>query len=572
MGRIRVLDDVTASKIAAGEVVDRPASVVKELVENALDAGASKIEVEIAGGGMTSIKVTDNGCGMDRDDALLALERHATSKIARAADIDAVTTLGFRGEALPSIASVSKMSLRTKARGAAAGHLVNAEGGQVTGVQVTGCAEGTSITVRDLFYNTPARRKFIRSVSYEAGLCTEVVGRLALSRPDVAFVVRQNGRLSLQTPGTGKLFDAITAVMGLSVSREMLEVVWEGEWFSIEGWIGKPGLTRNSRRHQVLYVNGRYVKNYYLSGAYDEAYRDLVPSGRYPVGVLHLKIDRKRIDVNVHPSKMEVRLDGGRELNYKVAQIMRRALRDRKIVAEVKWSDAAPMSVSGKSASIPAHNQSYDRTAPPVQAGMQWQEEAGCYDRQLRLEPLAHLAPTYILALGADGLYIIDQHAAHERVLFEEYERKLKDGHTRTQVLLQPLVLNLDPGQEGILREYWQWLSGAGFLIEEFGGSDLLLRAVPAGTPAGEEEELITDLLERLHKDRPVNETGFQHALVASLACRAAVKGGQKLDPAEQRVLLQRLAAADNPYSCPHGRPTLVKISFDELAKKFLRE
>lgn len=582
MGRIAVLDPATVNQIAAGEVVERPAAVVKELVENALDAGARKIHVEISGGGLERIVVTDDGCGMDPDDAALAFERHATSKIRRAGDLEAVSTLGFRGEALPSIAAVARVTLRTRTRDALGGVELSLEGGRLLGSSPAGVPAGTTVVVEDLFFNTPARQKFLRSPSFEGGLCVETAGRLALARPDVAFTVRSNGREVFAVPGRGNLKEAIAAVLGPATAREMAPVTWEGDGITLDGFAGRPTLTRSSRRQQILIINGRYVKSFIVAGAIDGAYRDFMPAGRHPVVVLRLGIDPAAVDVNVHPAKLEVKVADQAALVGLTLAALRVAL-----------GGAAP----GRTAADLEAEEPPGRSGPPVAGG--WagggggvppagakfrQPDPGAVAEALAfyapaaptlLRYLGWLPPTYILARGPDGLYIIDQHAAHERVLYEEFLDRLSARSGASQMLAAPVPLELGPREAAAVAEHAPVLESLGFVVESFGGGTAVLRGVPAagwrGEDTGDAAELFRDLLERLG-ETGVSDPGAAHGLLAaSLACHRAVRGGSALDPAEAQRILDRLQAAREPAICPHGRPTYFKVTTAELARRFQR-
>ncbi|WP_426377679.1 DNA mismatch repair endonuclease MutL [Desulforudis sp. 1031] len=562
-GRITLLDEATINQIAAGEVVDRPASVVKELVENALDAGATKINVEIAGGGLEYIAVTDDGVGMDPEDARLAFERHATSKIRDASDLYSIQTLGFRGEALPSIAAVARVHLKTRARGAAAGTELGLEGGRVVFAGPAGVPEGTTVIVRDLYFNTPARLKFMRSPSSEGGSAADITGRLALARPDVAFTFRQNGRVLFQTPGNSRLLDAIATVFGPDVARRMLPVHAERDGVRVSGYAGPPNLARSSRRHQVLVINGRFVKSFLVAGAIESVYRGALSTGRHPVVVLHLEVDAGKVDVNVHPAKLEVRVAGQNELAAAVGLALQNAF-DTALTG--KDPEVAPPEAADE-----PDQRSFSQ-AGWVFGGQRrtLAEATALYAPSPILRPLGFLPPTYVVAAGPDGLYIVDQHAAHERILYEEFLERLRQNTPQMQSLAVPLVLELTPRELSLVEQYASRLSEYGFLIESFGGGTFVLRAVPAGVTAS--AELLKDILERLGEERPVGAEEICGALAACLACCQAVKAGEAMSLDEMQRLLDRLLRARNPSVCPHGRPTYIKMGPDELARRFLRE
>ncbi|MBE0467462.1 MAG: DNA mismatch repair endonuclease MutL, partial [Candidatus Desulforudis sp.] len=521
MARIRVLAEDIASQIAAGEVVERPASAVKELVENALDAGGRIIRIEVTGGGLEQITVIDDGCGMDRTDAELAFQRHATSKISAVSDLDSVCTLGFRGEALPSIAAVSRFVLRTRPADSTEGTVVRVEGGRILGIGVAGGPTGTSVTVSDLFYNTPARKKFIRSAAKEQAAISETVGRLALSRPDVGLRLASNGREVLATSGLGDLLDTVAAVFGGGLAREMLPVGLEAPGMAVFGYVGRAGVSRSTRRHQVFFVNGRHIRSPYLAAAVDEALHSVLPPGRHPVLVLELKLDPLLVDVNVHPAKHEVRFSRMREVFLLVRQAVRQAVgRGPNGWATVGCSP--PLRPSR-----PVFGEASVTAEPPWQLAFnpeaEIQEEPEAYAGFPDLEPLGLLPPTYLLARGADGLYVVDQHAAHERILFERFLDVL--GVSGGRQVVVPTTVGLRGRDVQALEEYGAFLSQAGFEVELFGEDSYLIRGVPAflGPYPGGEETLLRDVLERLAGEKPADREAFSRVLAAVLACHRAV-------------------------------------------------
>lgn len=579
MPRIALLDESTAIHIAAGEVVERPASVVKELVENALDAGADRISVETAGGGLERIIVVDNGCGMDRDDAVLCLQRHATSKVRTVNDLQAVTTLGFRGEALPSIAAVSRLNIRTRERDSVEGTEVIAEGGRILSVNSAGCPTGTAVRVEDLFFNTPARKKFMKSPSTEAAAITDLMGRLALSRPGVRFRLVHNRRTVLDTTGTGRLDEAVAAVFGLDQAREMVTVDYHRTGIRLTGLVGKPGLTRTNRRYQVFFVNGRCVRSFVFSAGLENAYAGVIPEGRFPVAVLSLELDPALIDVNVHPAKTEVRFEKGRELVSHVISAVRQALAVEPAGRASGFGGALPGAAFRAEEGVPpgiGHNR--DRVRPVFfstiggEAGPPVSEERMGYEAPQGLRALVQFPPVYILAEGPDGLYIVDQHAAHERIMYEDFLKVSSESPAAGQMLVTPEAVQLDARSAEVLRRYQDYLAAAGFVLEEFGFDGFLLRGAPAVIPRGAERDTLRDIIDRLGDQRPADQEAFVRTVAASLACHRAVRGGDRLTLPEMQRLLDRLLATGTPLSCPHGRPTAVRITRDELARRFLRE
>lgn len=594
MGRIRVLDTETVNLVAAGEVVERPASVVKELVENAFDAGATQVEVSVEKE-FKAVTVTDNGSGIAAEDVLLAFERHATSKISSSADLGRIQTLGFRGEALPSIAAVARVQLKTRTPEALGGMILVIEGGEVRDLRPAGAPPGTTITVRDLFYNTPARRKFLGSTRAESARLTDAVTRLALGRPDVSVRLVTAGREVFHTPGTG-LLEAITAIYGGTVAEALVPVAAETEGVRAEGYTGRPGLARTTRSGQTLLVNGRYVRHAGLAAAVYHAYGTLLPAGKHPFFVLHLLLDPGVVDVNVHPQKLAVRFAREKEVTGLVRAALKKALFGR--VSLIPGAGSSPKAASAGaplqgdwagalrrlgapedgSLRSPVQDRGPDLIENPSGLGhgpftrfqeeLFLREEAPRYDEKAgfpQLEYLAFLPPVYLLASGPGGLFIIDQHAAHERVLFEEYSAAVTRGGITSQFLMEPQPVELDAAD---LADTAAELARYGFGIEPFGEGVALLRAVPAGVSPDSARLLLADLLACLSAgDEPARE----QAALASMACHSAVKAGEVLSPAEAVALIARLAVCREPFTCPHGRPAAICLSHDELLRRFGR-
>lgn len=587
MSNIIILDEITKNQIAAGEVVERPVSVVKELVENSLDACSKHIIVDIYDGGLTAITVTDDGCGMTREDIELAFHRHATSKIRCASDLNRITTLGFRGEALPSIAAVSRVSVITRTEDSITGTVAELEGGSLISVAAAGCPVGTAVTVRELFYNTPVRKKTMKNPASEGALCADLISRLSLARPDVCFEMNADGRRVFYSPGTNSLIDSASAVYGASQAREMIFFESEREGLIIKGLAGKPSLNRSTRNHITIIINGRYVRCQSVLGAVEEAYRTLLPAGRKPVAVLSLNISPELTDVNVHPSKLEVRLLEEEKLLSFVTGVIRQTLRVKDIIPSnifVEYSESRSPGIS-REALEQATLEIEQNTWPEISGSLTYNhyDQPGSgragdhipqYFAKNKTLPVLHAAaqlpPVYILAGGEDGLYIVDQHAAHERILFEEYMVRKDEGNC--QYLLVPVTLELDYREAAILIERVLWFTDFGFVIEHFGGNTFLLRGVPQNFPAGQEKEIFLDLLDYLREKGPgLCPIDFSHKIASSMACRSAVKAGEKLSQSAMNALLQRLAKTENPFTCPHGRPTIIFISYTELNARFKR-
>ncbi|WP_258360489.1 DNA mismatch repair endonuclease MutL [Moorella sulfitireducens (nom. illeg.)] len=603
--RIVVLDAETANQIAAGEVVERPASVAKELVENSLDASARHITIEVKGGGLTLIRVRDDGVGIIPEDAPLAFARHATSKIRRSEDLWGITTLGFRGEALPSIAAVARVEMDTRPPGETAGIRVRIAGGGEPEVTPVGCPPGTTVTVTDLFFNTPARRQYLKKPASETRAIVTAVEKLALAHPEVAFSLQVEGRRLLSTPGSSDLEAVVAALYGLETGRELLPVSGAGEGWSLVGFISPPWLHRAGRSQQVITVNGRYIFNRAITRAVEECYRSVIPGGRYPIFVLQLAIDPRQVDVNVHPAKLEVRFRQEYELARQVAALVNRALYSPRSVAPANAA-AAPVTAGrpgGRKAASPAAcQQDFGFQGKEAQA-RSWGEyilrerPAGEVKRTEKvgevqtvkpdraidtrgegqtetaapvgqvlppLRAIGQLLHTYILAEGRDGLYIVDQHAAHERCLFEKLQGRVNDGNWPAQMLEPPLTLHLSPAITVKLIDQIVTLREMGFIVETFGTNSFLLRSVPAGVPPGKEREVLEDFLAK--DNLPAGER-----LLKILSCHGAVKAGYPLGGAEMQGLLDELQEIKQPYTCPHGRPAVVRLDKTTLARFFQR-
>ncbi len=607
MPKIKILDENTATRIAAGEVVERPVSVVKELVENALDAGADFINIALESGGIDAITVVDNGCGISQEDVPLAFQRHATSKISDASDLCRVKTMGFRGEALPGIAAVSDLRIKTRVLESDEGFFMHVRGGRVIDSAPVGCPVGTTIMVRDLFFNTPARRKHLKSKSTEGGFVSDLVYRMALVRPGVRFVMEHPGREVFRSPGTGVLLDTMAAVYGVNVAEMMLPVSYRFGDIKLEGLAGKPVLNRSTRQHITLAVNGRLVKSAILNQAINEAYRGLMATGRYPIVILHLELPAEKIDVNIHPAKTEIKIENENHVAEIVAQAVRSALHNANLIQPAR---------------IPVKSQKYPPAAEPFQLPLsvpgtmiiaERAEQAGCEVKKdggvipgddlgennlfrykteqvsmqgeepgqekrtdrpkfpANLQVTGQLMDLYIICLGKDGLYIVDQHAAHERVLFEKFSDSLQRGNPEVQFLLEPLNVDLRAHEKELLREHADEIRSLGFVMEDFGRDNLLLRGIPSCCSPSEAERLVFDLLETIQEKGKAGDPGVEFALAASLACKAAVKSGEKLSVDSMRSLLEQLAASREPFTCPHGRPAIVSFGDKELGALFKR-
>ncbi|CUU35621.1 DNA mismatch repair protein MutL [Armatimonadetes bacterium GXS] len=629
---VQPLDETVVNRIAAGEVVERPASAVKELVENALDAGATRIEVEVEMGGRKLIRVRDDGIGMTRDDALRALERHATSKIASDADLLQIQTLGFRGEALPSIASVSKLELITRAFEEPIGTRIVVEGGEVRTVEEVGAPIGTTVTVRDLFYNVPARLKFLKTVATELGHIVETMTRYSFAYPDVSFRLIHERQELLFTPGTGDLLAAVASVWGREMVRGMVSVDWTHEGVRVRGLIAPPHHTRPTRQHQYFYVNLRPVRNKTLTAALDEAYKSLTPEKRYPACVLLVDINPRLVDVNVHPAKIEVRFQKEHVVFEAVYEAIRRSLLEhgmtpsalppQREVSPVPAPAPAPMETESPPDAETLHRILLQRAglpdAPPApEPAPPAEPHPDPFRGRVRPRPVAPPSPepaespqpsllepatspvtepppqtahlpfahllddlqilgqvqnTFIVASTRHGLVIIDQHVAHERVLYEQFLQGRGATPVPVQRLLTPEPLTLSRRDAILLQEKLPELQAIGFEMEPFGADSFLVRGVPAALKNRDPIQTLRDIVDELvelsvSKRLPV----AREQVWITTACKLAVKAGDPLSMPEMQKLIEDLAKTENPYLCPHGRPITLTISWGELERRFKR-
>lgn len=662
MGKIEILSEHLANQIAAGEVVERPASVVKELVENALDAGATEILIELEEGGIRKIRVQDNGSGIEAEDIPLAFERHATSKIRRERDLFQIRTLGFRGEALPSIASVAKVELISAVDDSQLATSISIEGGNRKQIQQVSHPKGTEVIVQDLFYNTPARLKYLKTVNTEISHVADYVGRIALAHPEVSFTLRHEGRELFHSIGDGKLLHSILALYGKQVASKMTKIEGEDADFRLTGYVSKPEVTRSNRSYLTFLLNGRYVRSLPIHQTILQAYGTLLPVGRYPVVVLRVEMDPKLCDVNVHPAKLEVRLSKEKELCQLVKEAIQSALGSQRLIpspperkekksstqgrlifssyadssekaprrTEIKQI-AEPSSLYGnrkerefqknKSAKdfpLPFTNKNVNKfaeqtTYSPIKKGRQEEvlksavlsketkhtaaiglaeqkrvqvepvtkpkaeelvtesSKASSEKRLPDLEPLAQVHGTYIVAQGEDGFYLLDQHAAHERVYYERFLQKMMERNQEQQPLLLPITLECSPSEAQYVHDYLTVLQSWGLEIEPFGGNTFLIRAVPSWFPQGEEESLFYEILNWLQKNGKVETAVLRDASAKMMACKAAIKANRHLRKDEMVALLEQMKQCENPFTCPHGRPIYIHFSNYELEKMFKR-
>lgn len=636
MPNIEILDQQTIDKIAAGEVIERPSSVVKELVENAIDAQASAITVEIKEGGIAFIRITDNGCGIEKDEVKLAFLRHSTSKIRSVEDLFTVSSLGFRGEALSSIAAVSQVELITKTVRGISGVRYVMEGGKEQSLEEIGAPEGTTFLVRNLFYNTPARRKFLRTAQTEAGYIGDLMEKLALSHPEISFKFISNNQLKLHTSGNSNLKEIIYHIYGRDIAANLLEVREENDLFSVSGFIGKPLISRGNRNFENYFINGRYIKSALIAKSIEEGYQSFTMQHKYPFTVLHISINGKLLDVNVHPTKMELRFSDGQAVYQFLSELVRNTINQSELVYQVSLEDEKkvqkrqqqekreslnssrkapepfetrrlsalkekiqkdspyepkyekkeqpklakeqpklakeqPISTE-KQPELVAESSEYtilpDITGETVpQTARKLLDISSCKDHRI----IGQLFETYWLVEFDNQLYIIDQHAAHEKVLYERTIRSLETKEYTSQVIYPPILLTLNMQEEELLKKYMEYFEKLGFVLEHFGGKEYSVTAVPANLFGLEGKDLMLELLDSLSEFRGRETPQMITEKVASMSCKAAVKGNQSLSRQEIERLISELLTLENPYHCPHGRPTIISMSKYELEKKFKR-
>jgi DNA mismatch repair protein MutL len=594
MRKIQVLDEHVANQIAAGEVVERPASVIKELVENAVDAGSTRIEITAEEGGLHYIRVLDNGCGMPLDECSTAFQRHATSKIVSGEDLFQIRSLGFRGEALPSIAAVAKVDCVTAANKTGLARKLTIHGGQIIEVAECNGQQGTDMQVRELFYNTPARLKYMKTIQTELSHISDYVYRMALAYPHISFQLWHNGQQLLHTLGNGDLLQTIAAVYGTSAARQMVAFKAESVDYQISGYISKPEWNRSNRNGITSVVNGRFIKNYALTNALIDAYHTLLPLHRYPLAVLHLNMDPKLVDVNVHPAKLEVRFSKEQELTRLIsdtirAQLLQADLVPQVIRAQVNREEPSqpqlplfeqtrqPQVQPQSKAPTPVYHQ---KTSPPitesrrqeVREQLQPPAERAPAPQLPMMFPIGQIHGTYIVAQNERGMYLIDQHAAHERLNYELFYDKMASPEALSQELLIPITLTLTPSDAQIVSNKCSLLEAVGVYLEAFGGNSFIVRAYPAWFPAGEEHTLIDEMIEYLLTEKQTVDIGKLREKAAIMtACKASIKANRSLAIHEMESLIERLRQCRVPFTCPHGRPIVISFSTYDLEKMFKR-
>lgn len=620
MPQIELLSQETIDKIAAGEVIERPSSVVKELVENAVDAGANAITVEVKEGGISFIRITDNGCGIEKGQIPLAFLRHSTSKIHSVEDLLTVTSLGFRGEALSSIAAVAQMELITKTPEEFTGIRYVIEGSKEVSMEEIGAPEGTTFLVRNLFYNTPARKKFLKSPQTEGGYIQDLMQRMILSHPDISFKFILNGQVKLQSSGNSNVKDIIYHIYGRDITGALLELDEENELFSVKGYIGKPQISRGNRNFETYFINGRYIKSNLLSRAIEEAYKPYLMQHQYPFAVLYFTIDSTLLDINVHPTKMELRFSNQPMIFEKLVENLRNKLSHRELIPQVpvveekkkpepkilkpipepfekKRLEAVRQSIQKDSPYEPKFERTFEKKAPvsykteeqipeATKSPKKTQEdtvpqvqETVTYEQTSFLDVksvkqhriIGQVFDTYWLVEFDEKLYIIDQHAAHEKVLYERTMKQLAKKEHTSQRISPPVILTLSLLEEETLQKFHPQFEKIGYEIEHFGGNEYAVSAVPGNMFRLDTKDLMIQMLDELEH---LPENGAPDMIlerVASMSCKAAVKGNHHLSYQEAEHLIGELLTLENPYHCPHGRPTIIAMTKYELEKKFKR-
>ncbi len=618
MNKIQILDAETIDKIAAGEVVERPASVVKELVENAIDAGADSITVEIKDGGVSFIRITDNGSGIPADQVRTAFLRHATSKIKNAEDLSRIASLGFRGEALSSIAAVSKVELITKTKDALTGTRLIVEGSEEKVFEEIGAPGGTTFMIRNIFFNVPVRRKFLKQPATEGGYIIDLMEHLALSRPDISFKFIVGSQVKFYTSGNGELKEVIYRIFGREIAASVIPMEYEEDGLVIKGYLGSPSMVRSNRNFEIYFVNGRFIRSQILSRAIEEGYKEYLMQHKFPFCVLHMSLeDKTRVDVNVHPTKMEVRFSDGQVIYEKITKAVSNSLKSREMIPqttlpfekqpvkpaeEIKNEPKPPSGYSTRNMGqvLPKEKQTYhsistipepfeynrtksykvmeevkyaaERTKMQdfVQSSL-FEEKILTKENRIKYQVIGQVFDTYWLVQYEDKLLIIDQHAAHEKVKYERLIKHFKEKSISSQNLMPPIIVSLTGQEELILKEYMDCFEKMGFEVEAFGGNEYALRSVPVDLFGCNEKQMFLETLDELATLGVRSNLTVVEEKLASMACKAAVKGNQSMSRPEAEKLIDELMTLENPYNCPHGRPTIISMSKYEMEKRFKR-
>ncbi len=605
MSKITVMDEILANKIAAGEVVEKCASVVKELVENSIDASSTEIKIELIDAGTKQIKITDNGFGMDREDAVLAFSRHATSKLKSEDDLYRIETLGFRGEALASIASVSKITLKTSTGGV--GTLVKINGGKIESVTESDARIGTVISVNDLFYNTPARLKHLKSLYTELANVTEYVNKMALSHSEIKFILSNNGNVILNTDGSDNLLKTISSIYGINVVKKMLPVSAMDNDYVISGYITLPEIMRSNRNGIITLVNGRVVRNAEINRIINDSYHGYKPDNRYPITVLKIEVDPSLVDVNIHPTKMDIKFGKMQELLLLIEKMIKNALKQQLLIPhieveqpfndltineEFEYNNNLNTDIQNdKSVEKPKYEeivldlerigeeeQSYSVKIDNGKENVSPTDESLLFEIEESVEKLPELYPvglvhgTYIICQNEKGMYLIDQHAAKERINYEYYREKLGNPRPDSIHMLIPLTLELPNNEYMVLKENFQFLQNMGFEIDDFGVNSIIIKAHPTWIRIGEEDRVIRMVIDLvINKEKDFSIAKFNEHLAATVSCKASIKANENITMEEMENLISDLRKCKNPFNCPHGRPTIVYYSKYDLEKLFKR-
>lgn len=570
MSKIHLMDEILANKIAAGEVVEKCVSVVKELVENSIDAKASIIKVELKDAGTQLIKVTDNGIGMDEEDSLMAFQRHATSKIIDESDLYRISTLGFRGEALPSIASVSNVTLKTCSKNI--GTIVNISGGKVLSVTKGDARIGTIIEIKNLFYNTPARLKHIKSLYSELANITEYMNKIAFSHPNIKFTLTNNDNKILETDGRGDLLKTIKDIYGLEVAKKMYKVKSNLDDYEIEGYISYPSVNRSNKNHMITIVNGRVVKNYDLNRTINDSYHSYKPDNRYPIVVLKINVDPSLIDVNIHPTKMDIKFSKMNELLDEISTMIKNTIGTKNLIPKVTAPVVEKKHYEQFVLDFNKKEEVYEKELF-VNEDLTIKEEVEDEKKELEaMYPVGIVHGTYIICQNELGMYLIDQHAAKERINYEIYKEKLGNPKKDSLPLLFPITIEYPSNEFIILKENFEFIRSLNIDINEFGINSIIIKSHPTWLPKGHEEEAIKkilDLIINIEKNFTIEK--FNEKLATTLACKMSIKANTNITIEEMEKLISDLRKCDNPYNCPHGRPTIIFYSTYELEKLFKR-
>lgn len=628
MGNIRELDQSTINQIAAGEVVERPSSIVKELMENSIDAGATMISIEIEEGGTKSIRITDNGKGIEKDDVRIAFLRHTTSKIKTALDLLSVSSLGFRGEALSSIAAVCQVELLTRTASNMEGIRYRIEGGKEVGYEEIGIPVGTTFIVNNIFFNTPARRKFLRTAQTESGYVSDIVEKIALSHPEISISFKSNGKVRVHTSGNGSLKDVIYSIYGREITENIIEVNDENDFMKITGFIGKAIVSKGNRTYENYFINGRYIKSNIISKAIEDGYKFILMQHKYPFTVLNFEINPEFLDVNVHPSKMELRFRKSEKIYPMISECINDALIEKPNIIDVKmeketiqkksikytpepfemkrqhilgdeeeidsvygnivreettYNQPAGMpsfmkeTISSKNPEVGKISKDIPNIVDETVAKPVQQEVTDVYDNFLsdiakpKHKIVGQVFDTYWIVEYNEKMYIIDQHAAHEKVMFESLMEKLKTKQIHTQMINPPIILSLSMNEADLISRYLENFKEIGFDMEPFGGQDFTVRGVPSDLYTLDSQEVLMEIIDSLSNESGKMSPDILTDKIASMSCKAAVKGNSRMSFQEADELITQLLSLENPYNCPHGRPTIISMSKYELEKKFKR-